>query len=179
MVRALILLTAVAYCSGMNCQGETPGKALPSDTPCLTKYFNSKFVVGFNPPTEFQGPTDQSLSSVSLRLQWDLSPNGISKFRLNAHASSMTLEQAGAIWAQLAATIAPVFRNERVTVLSGLDGWLVASKTDSVMWVSVCVVRNGGEHWIHATGAAFEGTYDFDYLLGVSRSLCVQEYQGP
>lgn len=156
--------------------GDSAGDIGP---PCLVDYWNEEFGVGFDPPPGVAGPfTNESTTPSYLSLHWTLTDaEGTAEALLFSHGSPFnTLEEAAAHSAQAGTWL--VFVNEPVRLNSGRPGWVIADKSakypDGLMSVEVILIWNGSIHTLVLFGDSWEGTYDYDYLLGIGRTLCAE-----
>lgn len=69
-----------------------------------------------------------------------------------------------------------ILKNEPFTLLSGQPAWLLAyeARQSPYMTVQISLVRRGVFHSLTANGSTLTDTYDYDYLLGVCRTLCAE-----
>ncbi len=119
--------------------------------------------------TEFDG--------ASMRVsEWYYSGGDLADISLTSYATNQTLEAAAAFNAQT--NTWRVFRNEPLLLNSGRPGWVIATKPldrpDDLMRVSVILVWNGHYHNVRLFGSIYDGTYDYDHLLGIGRTLCAE-----
>lgn len=175
-----------------------PGENLTPDQPpveCLTTYFNGQADVGFNPPPGLSGPElqpfNEQFPSVVRTWRWlgtdVLDDVFILLFSYIPTEVSLTwgmsLEEIGRFEADFVlAEWETLFQNHSITLDSGQPAWVLATTyppyprtgPDTRMSVQVILLWNGRKTTLHLFGDIDDGTYDYDRLLGIGRTLCAE-----
>lgn len=183
----LVWLIALAGCQALPLGDGSPGAAVPTEDAfipsvvCFRTWNDEQVGVGFNPPREMTGPVLKDdwpgpIESHPFRVDWYWPGDELPSITLVSVTAIHTLEEQAALSASLAPFL--VFKNEAITLNSGQPGWVIATKSPGVpydiMSVTVLLVWQDNYHSLRMYGNSRDGTYDYDYLLGVCRTLCAK-----
>lgn len=156
-----------------------PAEVSTPSVQCFTTYFNKEVRAGFSPPASMQMVILPIPFRDIERVEWSL-PGAITPTFLFFSDSDggLTLEEI--IQSDIQSFESSfLVRNEEIVLKSGQRGWLLAGRSirlpDGVFRVCVSLVRNGRIHRVAAIGSGLHGTNDFDFLIGVARTLCAEE----
>ncbi len=108
---------------------------------------------------------------------WYWSSSGdVADITLTSYATNDSLEEAAAHRAQTNSW--QVIKNEPITLSSGRSGRVIVAKSwefpNDLMSATVILVWNGFYYGVTFYGATYDGTYDYEYLLGTARTLCAE-----
>lgn len=172
-------------------QGAEPSDEAPTREPCFTTFWSDLAGAGFNVPDGLSAPAlDSEMLDAGFYRMESFRPGEVHPdLSFYWRSTDRTFEEAAAYVAQLAASGPPgeplpiILHNEPITLNGGQPGWVIASmwrNMPSLMFVKVQLVWDKvGEDWpiwysLSLTGHESEGTNDYEYLLGVGRTLCAE-----
>ncbi len=171
----------VLVCFGLvGCDTIPAGDLLPDTSPpvsCFSTYFNPEIGAGFNPPAGTIGPIVNPIS-LNWRAKWRWLANDALAVGFTAWpARGVTVEEVAAEWATMPQTW-PVVTNGPIRLNSGQPGWVIGRKSgehpNDLMRVKTILVWDDMCYIIDVWGSTMDGTYNYEYLLGIGRTLCVE-----
>jgi len=178
-----VILMLVAFCLGVDCQGNLPTGLdvdIPRDVgpPCVTTYWDNEHAVGLSVPDDLIGPVknpfkDTGASSVA----WVWYPPGVNDvydaaiiFTLSP--TDETLEEMAAERAQQLGSFYQVVKNEPLTLNSGRPAWVIVKKLwdrPDITMVEVMLVWNGVYYSLTTSSA-----YNYDEIIAIGRTMCAE-----
>lgn len=178
------LFLIVFVTAGGSC-GTTTVPGVPNPVPdtgisCNTRYWNEEHKVGFDVPAGMIGPVIDTypVEDSALVLGWLWRDGGaVPDMSLVSLPSENALDEVVARQVQ-GRTDFQIFKSEPITLNSGQQGWIIAGThvdfPDTLMSIQVILVGNGRIRLLLVYGEEQKGTYDYDYLLSIGRTLCAE-----